>query len=173
VTPGPERRSWSGTALLTTFRRSGEPVATPVSILVRADHAYFATPAASGKTKRLAVDDRVTIAPCTVRGEVRSPARAGRARTLAPGRQRRLLSPTRSLFWSYLGYRLRGQDMRWYEIALEPTPPEQRPDGRTPADAGVRPFGRDRTRGQPGTPPRSRASRRCPRRSCPRSGCGG
>jgi hypothetical protein len=58
----------SGTALLTTYRRGGAAVATPVSIAVAAERAYFVTPADSGKAKRLAGCNRVQLAPCTVGG---------------------------------------------------------------------------------------------------------
>jgi hypothetical protein len=58
----------SGTALLTTYRRGGAAVATPVSIAVAAERAYFVTPADSGKAKRLAGYNRVQLAPCTVAG---------------------------------------------------------------------------------------------------------
>ena len=38
--------------LLTTYRRNGEPVATPVSIAAQAGGVYFVTPATSGKARR-------------------------------------------------------------------------------------------------------------------------
>ena len=60
----------SGTALLTTFRPSGQPVATPVSIAVDGDLAYFTTAADSGKARRLASNDAVTVAPCTTNGTI-------------------------------------------------------------------------------------------------------
>jgi len=43
----------SQTALLTTYRSSGEAVTTPVSLAVGSGHAYFVTAADSGKAKRL------------------------------------------------------------------------------------------------------------------------
>ena len=54
--------------LLTTYRRNGEPVATPVSIAVRDGGVYFVTSATSGKARRLAVRPDVTLAPSTVSG---------------------------------------------------------------------------------------------------------
>lgn len=109
----------SATALLTTFRRSGQPVATPVSIAVDNDRAYFATAADSGKATRLASNDAVTIAPCTIGGTATGPTIAATARPFDDtdrARRRHLLRPTRSLFWSYLLYRLRGRTMRLYEV---------------------------------------------------------
>ena len=72
----------SGTALLTTYRRGGAAVATPVSIAVAAERAYFVTPADSGKAKRLAGCNRVQLAPCTVGGTPLGEAVDGRARLL-------------------------------------------------------------------------------------------
>jgi len=54
---------------ITTFRRDGTPVATPVWI-VRIDEwtLGFWTSSGSGKAKRLAHTDRVTIQSCNARG---------------------------------------------------------------------------------------------------------
>lgn len=109
----------SGTALLTTFRRSGEGVATPVSIALHAGRAYFVTAAGSGKAKRLARGDRVRLAPCTVGGTPLGEALDGRAQLLdgaARRRVHRLLRPTGPLFGSFLLYRLRGHTMNLYEV---------------------------------------------------------
>lgn len=110
----------SGTAILTTFRRSGEGVATPVSIALEAGRAYFVTAAGSGKAKRLARCDRVRLAPCTAGGTPLGEALDGRALLLegtARRRVRRLLWPTGPLFGSFLLYRLRGNTMNVYEVA--------------------------------------------------------
>ena len=109
----------SGTALLTTFRRSGEGVSTPVSIALEGGRAYFVTAADSGKAKRLARCDRVRLAPCTVSGITLGNAVDGRARLLGGSARRRargLLRPTGPLFWSFLLYRLRGKTMNLYEV---------------------------------------------------------
>ncbi len=56
---------------LTTFRRSGEGVATPVWLVGDgADGLAVWTPADSGKVKRLRRDGRVTLRPCDRRGRV-------------------------------------------------------------------------------------------------------
>ncbi len=108
----------SSTALLTTFRSSGEAVSTPVSLVLRGDRAYFVTAAGSGKARRLAHCERVDLAPCTVTGAPVGRTVAGRARPLegAAARARGLLRPTGSLFWSWLLYRLQGHSMRFYEV---------------------------------------------------------
>jgi len=58
--------------LLTTFRRDGTPVPTPVWV-VSLDGGTFGlwTSSASGKVKRLAHTDRVTVQPCNARGRIR------------------------------------------------------------------------------------------------------
>jgi PPOX class probable F420-dependent enzyme len=56
------------TALLTTFRRDGTPVPTPLSVAVEGDHAYFRTYEKAGKTKRLRNDSHVKLTPSTTRG---------------------------------------------------------------------------------------------------------
>ena len=56
------------TVLLTTFRRDGDPVGTPVSIALVGDHAVVRSWSTSGKARRLRRDPHATIAPSTVRG---------------------------------------------------------------------------------------------------------
>jgi PPOX class probable F420-dependent enzyme len=62
--------------LLTTYRKDGTPVASPVWIVPLDDGKYgFATSTGSGKYKRLRHTQRVTVQPCDVRGRV-NPATA-------------------------------------------------------------------------------------------------
>jgi PPOX class probable F420-dependent enzyme len=49
---------------LTTFRRSGEPVSTPVWVGRDGTSLVVLTPADSGKVKRLRRDPRVEVRPC-------------------------------------------------------------------------------------------------------------
>jgi uncharacterized protein len=113
----------SKTALLTTFRRGGEAVATPLSIALADGKAYFVTAFDSGKAKRLAHTPRVTLAPCTVGGRVTGETVAGRARRLDPEERKRaakgLLKPTGVLFWSLVTYRLQGRKMVLVEVVPE------------------------------------------------------
>jgi PPOX class probable F420-dependent enzyme len=110
----------SRTALLTTFRRGGEAVGTPLSIAVAGDKAYFVTAFDSGKAMRLAHTPTVTLAPCTVSGKVTGEAVAGRARLLDPDERRQaakgLLRPNGALFWSLVAYRLQGRKMVLFEV---------------------------------------------------------
>jgi PPOX class probable F420-dependent enzyme len=56
---------------LTTFRRSGEPVATPVWVVPVSDGRLGVwTASESGKVKRLRHDPRVSVQPCNARGQV-------------------------------------------------------------------------------------------------------
>lgn len=108
----------SQTALLTTYRSSGEAVTTPVSLAVDSGPAYFVTAADSGKAKRLARCDQVVPTPCTVGGTPIAAGIGGRVRLMTDSAPRKwwLLRPTRALFWSWLLYRLRGHSMRLYEV---------------------------------------------------------
>jgi PPOX class probable F420-dependent enzyme len=60
--------------LLTTFRRDGRAVATPVHVVVEDDRAFFRTWDVSGKAKRLRHTPTVEVAPCSSRGHTRGPA---------------------------------------------------------------------------------------------------
>ena len=55
---------------LTTFRRSGERVSTPVWILRDGDALIVTTPVESGKVKRLRNNSAVELAPCSRMGKV-------------------------------------------------------------------------------------------------------
>lgn len=54
--------------LLTTYRRDGRPVGTPVSLALVGDHAVFRTYDKAWKARRLAHTSRITLAPSTVKG---------------------------------------------------------------------------------------------------------
>jgi uncharacterized protein len=71
-----------GYGLLSTFRKSGDAVPTPVWFGIADDKLYVRTEAAAGKVKRIRREPRVLIAPCTVRGRPLGPPVQGRARVL-------------------------------------------------------------------------------------------
>jgi uncharacterized protein len=54
--------------LLTTFRKNGTPVATPVWAVRKADELWIWTNPDAGKVKRIRRDPAVRIQPCGVRG---------------------------------------------------------------------------------------------------------
>lgn len=57
--------------LVTTFRRNGDPVSSPVWIApLPGGGAGFTTDGRSGKAKRLRNSDRVTLQPCDARGKI-------------------------------------------------------------------------------------------------------
>lgn len=70
--------------MLTTFRRSGEPVGTPIWLVVHDGKVLATTTPSSGKVKRIRNNPRVTVAPCTQFGKVTGPARDATARLMAP-----------------------------------------------------------------------------------------
>jgi uncharacterized protein len=71
---------------LTTFRKTGQAVTTPVVFAERLGTLYVGTRADAGKLKRLRRSGRVTLAPCTYSGKVTGAVIAGTARILTePG----------------------------------------------------------------------------------------
>ena len=70
------------TALLTTYRRDGTAVGTPLSVAVEGDHAFIRSYEAAWKTKRIRNRPEVELAPATMRGKPRGPAIRARARRL-------------------------------------------------------------------------------------------
>jgi hypothetical protein len=56
---------------LTTFRKDGTPVATPVWLVRDGDALRVITEADSGKAKRLRNSSRVLLAPCDARGRLK------------------------------------------------------------------------------------------------------
>jgi uncharacterized protein len=76
------------TILLTTYRRDGTPVATPVSIAFAGDRAYFRSYDKAWKTRRLRNNARVDVAASTLRGKPTGPSVAARA-VLLDGEQAR------------------------------------------------------------------------------------
>ncbi|MGP4005290.1 PPOX class F420-dependent oxidoreductase [Streptomyces sp. 4N124] len=76
-------KQWA--VLLTSHKKDGTGVGTPVSIAVEGDHAYFRTPGVAGKVKRLRNNPEVEIAPSTVRGAPTGPEIHARARLLDHG----------------------------------------------------------------------------------------
>jgi len=96
----------SRTALLTSFRRSGQGVGTPVGITVVGSKAYFTTWSTTGKVKRLANNPHVTLAPCTQQGKTLGPAVEGMARRLegveAEEARKHFGSPLRFWLWTLI-----------------------------------------------------------------------
>lgn len=110
--------------LLTTYKRDGTPVGTPVSIVVDGDRAFTRTWDTAWKLRRIRNNPEVEIAPSTPRGRPTGPAIRARARVLAGGeadRAARLLArkyPVLQGFLVPLLHRLRGY--RTVHIELRP-----------------------------------------------------
>jgi PPOX class probable F420-dependent enzyme len=69
--------------LAVTYRKSGEPVPTPVWFGVdTGGRLYFRSFANVAKLRRIENDPRVLIAPCTMRGKPLGPSARGTARIL-------------------------------------------------------------------------------------------
>ncbi|TFC92793.1 PPOX class F420-dependent oxidoreductase [Cryobacterium sinapicolor] len=60
--------------LLTTFRKTGDPVRTPVWIVPGDGRLLVTTGGTSGKVKRLGHTARIELTPCNARGAVRAGA---------------------------------------------------------------------------------------------------
>lgn len=71
------------TVLLTTYRRNGTPVATPVSIAVAGDRAYVRSFEKAWKTRRIRRNATVSVAPSTARDRQTGPAMSATVRLLA------------------------------------------------------------------------------------------
>jgi PPOX class probable F420-dependent enzyme len=77
------------TVLVTTYRRDGRPVSTPVSLAVDGDHVYLRSFEKAGKTRRIRHNPRVEVAPSTARGRPTGPGIQGTARRLEGAEARR------------------------------------------------------------------------------------
>jgi len=65
--------------MLTTYRRDGRAVGTPVNIAVESDHAYIRTWDSAWKTKRILRSPEVELVPCTMSGKLTGPSMHARA----------------------------------------------------------------------------------------------
>lgn len=111
------------TALLTTYRRDGTPVGTPVHVAVEGEHAYFRTWSSTGKLKRLRRNPQVDLAPSTFGGQPTGPAVHASARILDGAEARhaaRLLGAKYPIVHSWLiplAHRLMGKQTIHIELS--------------------------------------------------------
>jgi uncharacterized protein len=61
------------TVLLTSYRRDGSPIGTPVSVAFAGERAFFRSYSEAWKTKRLRHNPHVDVAPSTLRGKPTGP----------------------------------------------------------------------------------------------------
>jgi PPOX class probable F420-dependent enzyme len=81
-TPTLDRFAHQKYVRLTSYRKSGAAVGTPVHIAVEGEHAFVRTWSTSGKYKRMVRNPAVELAPSTWRGRPTGPAIGARARVL-------------------------------------------------------------------------------------------
>ena len=84
---------------LSTFRKSGAAVPTPVWFGEQDDKLYVMTRSDSGKYKRIRNNPKVRIAPCTIRGKITGPDFAATARILPPEDWPRARSSIKKKYW--------------------------------------------------------------------------
>jgi PPOX class probable F420-dependent enzyme len=82
-TPTLERLARQKYVRLTSYRKSGAAVGTPVHIVVEGGHAFVRTWSTSGKYKRMVRNLAVELAPSTWRGRPTGPVSGAHARVLS------------------------------------------------------------------------------------------
>lgn len=128
-----DRAGGQRAVMVTTFRRDGRPVPTPVGYGVEGDRLFFMTQPDAGKAKRLRHTPRVTVAASTLRGRVTGPQIEGTAKVLAGPEARhaqKLITSTNRLAWKML---LRGprRDLdTWAVYEIRPTTLEESESSR-------------------------------------------
>ncbi len=113
----------SRAAMITTFKRDGTGVPTPVGFGVAGKELYFMTNEQSGKVKRLRRDPRVTVAASTLQGTVTGPTLRGVARPLADAEAevaRTKITEHNRLAWLLLLRRARRKGTTWQAYAVLP-----------------------------------------------------
>ncbi len=84
---------------LTTFRKTGAGVATPVWFGEQDGKLYVMTRSDMGKTKRIRNNSQVRVAPCTMRGKVTGPEFAATARILPPNEHKTARQTLNRKYW--------------------------------------------------------------------------
>lgn len=92
---------------LTTFRRDGGAVTTPVWVAQAEARLYVYTPERSGKVRRIRHTDRVELASCDFAGNPSGAVVAGRARILPRGELRRATAALRAKY---------GRKFQWFTV---------------------------------------------------------
>ena len=85
---------------LTTFRKNGAGVATPVWFGEKDGKLYVMTRSISGKFKRIRNHSRVTVSPCSVRGKVTGPEFEGSARILDQAQHSQARTAINRKYWA-------------------------------------------------------------------------
>jgi PPOX class probable F420-dependent enzyme len=85
--------------LLTTYRRDGTAVSSPVWVVRDGDALAVWTATGSGKVKRIRRNPVVSVAPCTARGRRRGEAVPGRATLLDAAGTARIRDTIKRKYW--------------------------------------------------------------------------
>jgi uncharacterized protein len=115
-------RSWA--VLLTTYKRDGTPVGTPVNLAVAGDHAYFRSYSKAWKTTRIRNNPDVEIAPSTIRGNPTGPAWRAKALLLTGDEElhaRKLIARRYPVFQRFVipfGHKISRYKTLHYEVSL-------------------------------------------------------
>ena len=105
---------------LTTFRRDGSPVSTPIWFNLIGDRIYVTTESGSWKVRRIAHNPRVEWAVCTQRGRITGPTYAGVARVMAPSELPAVLTAKKRRDVSFWVIHFLKRDQVGIEITPEP-----------------------------------------------------
>ncbi len=84
---------------LTTFRKTGVAVATPVWFGEENDKLYVMTRGDMGKAKRIRNNPQVRVAPCTIRGKVTGSEFPATARILPPAEHQHARQTLNRKYW--------------------------------------------------------------------------
>ena len=84
---------------LTTFRKTGVGVPTPVWFAEDDGKLYVMTRSTMGKAKRIRNNPQVKVAPCTIRGKVTGPEFTAKARFLPPEEHKHAREALNRKYW--------------------------------------------------------------------------
>ena len=84
---------------ITSFRRDGTRVATPVWVVGQAGHLYVWTGSQTGKVKRIRSNPEVVLAACTARGVITGPAVQAKAVVVSAAERPEVWSRLMAKYW--------------------------------------------------------------------------
>lgn len=122
----PLARSWA--VLLTTYKRDGSAVGTPVNLAVEGDRAFFRSYDRAWKTTRIRNNPIVEVAPSSLRGKPKGQAVGATARLLEGDDDRHaaeVIGRKYPIFQGRLirlGHRMARYRTMHYELTLTPGP---------------------------------------------------
>jgi PPOX class probable F420-dependent enzyme len=115
--------------LVVTFKRSGEPVPTPVNFGLASGRLYFRSEPRSAKVKRIRRDPHVRVGPCNLRGRPAGAMVEATARVLSGEAAERADAALAGNWTTSMRVMERGLDRLPIEmvyVEVEPSKPEER-----------------------------------------------